>query len=317
MKKIVITGGAGFIGSHLTEHLFKTYNKTKFIIIDKITYAANKKYLKLILKSKRVKFLKCDLLSSNKYAKYIKDCDYAINVAAESHVDRSFQSSLIFTRTNTLGTHTFINSCIQMNVKKIIHVSTDEVYGQVFRGSKSEKSKLDPTNPYSASKAAAEMIINSYDKIYKNKITIIRANNIYGIRQFPEKLIPSSICRLIKKQKIQLHGKGIQQRCFLSVYDFCEAIEILINKKASGIYNIGNLESFRNIDIVLEIIKKFHGSKNLKYVKFVKDRKFNDFRYYINFNKIKKLGWKPKRNIKNDLDDIIFWYKKNIRLYNI
>lgn len=316
IKKIVITGGAGFIGSHLAEYLFEKYKKAKIIIIDKITYAANKKYLNSIIKSPRVKFIKQDLCSYTKYIKYLNNCDYAINVAAESHVDRSFKSSIIFTETNTLGAHIFLNACFEMNVKKIIHVSTDEVYGQVYKGSKNENSKLDPTNPYSASKAAAEMIINSYQKIYKNRILITRANNIYGIRQYPEKLIPSAICKLIKNAKVNLHGRGIQQRCFLSVEDFCEAIGLLINKNASGIYNIGNHTSYKNIDIVLEIIKKFHGKKDTKYIKFVDDRKFNDFRYSINFNKIKKLGWRPKRQITKDLDHIINWYKANFKTYS-
>ena len=162
MIKFFISGGAGFIGSQLFEEIHKSFPKAILIIYDKLTYAGNLKFLDQIINSKRVKFIRGDIVDYKKYYKYLKNIDFAINVAAESHVDRSFKNSLLFTRSNTLGAHTFVQGCIENNVKKILQVSTDEVYGQTLKGQKNEQSLMNPTNPYSASKAAAEIIINSY-----------------------------------------------------------------------------------------------------------------------------------------------------------
>ena len=201
LKKILITGAAGFIGSHLSESLYKKFNKSNFILYDKITYAANKYYLKKIIKKQNVKFVKKDLLNSKILEKNLKKVDLAINVAAESHVDNSFGNSLLFTKTNTLGTHCFLEACRKQKVKKIIHVSTDEVYGENLYKAFSEEQFLNPTNPYSASKAGADMMVNAYKKSYNLNIVTIRANNIYGTRQYPEKLISKSIHSFLNKKK--------------------------------------------------------------------------------------------------------------------
>ena len=314
MKKIFITGGAGFIGSHIAEFFFNKYKNTKIIILDKITYAGNLFFLNEIIKSKRVKFIKSDIINYKKYENDLENVDLALNVAAESHVDRSFKNSILFTKTNTLGAHIFIQKCIEQKVKKIIHVSTDEVYGEIIKGSANEDSYFNPTNPYSASKAASEMILNSYRFYEKKKITIIRGNNIYGIRQYPEKLIPTCIINILKNKKIEINGDGSHVRCFLSVQDFAEAIFLLVKKKKTGIFNIGNSKHYKNLDIA-KMICGFLNKNYKKNIRFVIDRPFNDKRYSINFNKIKKLGWKPKRNLIEDLPKIIQWYKKNINLF--
>ena len=246
--KIFITGGAGFIGSHICEELYKKIPNSKLVILDKITYAANLKFISHLIKDKkRVKFIKADIIDNTKYKKKIKNFDIAINVAAESHVDRSFKNSILFTKTNTLGAHIFFQTCLEKKVKKIVHVSTDEVYGEKLLGSFDEKSHLNPTNPYSASKAAAEIIINSYNYHIKSNILIVRGNNIYGKRQFPEKLIPSCITKLIKNKPIEIHGSGNHIRCYLSAIDFANAIYLLLKKKKTGIFNIGNNKYFKNI----------------------------------------------------------------------
>jgi dTDP-glucose 4,6-dehydratase len=314
MSKFFITGGAGFIGSHLAENIFTNFPKSKIVILDKLTYAANKKFLKKIYSNKRVRFIKGDILNPKKYVDELKNCDYAINVAAESHVDRSFSNSLLFTKTNTLGAHTFIESCLENNVKKIIHISTDEIYGEVMTGSSNEKSKIDPTNPYSASKAAAEIIINSYKSHNPTKILIVRANNIYGIRQFPEKLIPACITSLIKNKKIQINGNGNHIRCYLSVFDLANAITLLIQKNKEGIYNIGNDIYYKNI-FIANIVCKLMNKNPKKSIKFVNDRPFNDRRYSISSKKIRSLGWKPKKNLLDDLPSIVDWYQKNYNLF--
>jgi len=314
MKNIFITGGAGFIGSHIAESIYLGFPKANIYILDKLTYAGKKIYIQSILKKKRVHFIKGDLINSKIYKKKLKNCDLAINVAAESHVDNSFDSPAKFTLNNTLGTHIFINSCVNLKVKKIIHISSDEVYGDILKGSFVEDSKLNPTNPYSASKAAADIIIESYKYYYKKEIILIRSNNVFGSRQFPEKLIAKSICNLLENKKIPLHGNGENIRYYLSIKDLCAALNLIIKKSSKGIYNVASNQYFKNIDLINLICKKMNKDP-VKYIKFVKDRMYNDKRYSVNCNKLKKLGWKPKYKIENELDEIINWYRKYKKIY--
>ena len=314
LKKIFITGGAGFIGSHVCEVFFDKFKNSRLIILDKLTYAGNKKFLSSIIKSKRVKFIKGDILNTKKYSSYLKNCDLAINIAAESHVDNSFLSPLNFTKTNTLGAHTFFLECIKNKVKKIMHISSDEVYGEKTMGTSYETQLVNPTNPYSASKAAAEILINSYKYTYKKEIIVVRANNIYGIRQYPEKLISTSMVNLIKDKPIPIHGNGQNIRYYLSALDFANALIILVKKKDRGTYNIGSSYFEKNINIakkICELLKK----DPKKYLKFTTDRLYNDKRYSVSSKKIKKLGWKPKRNLIKDLPMILNWYKKNYKIF--
>ena len=314
IKKIFITGGAGFIGSHVSEVFFENFKNSKIIILDKLTYAGNKSFLSSIVKSKRVQFIKGDILNTIKYSKYLKNCDLAINIAAESHVDNSFISPLNFTKTNTLGAHAFFLECIKKKVKKIMHVSSDEVYGEKTIGTSYETQLVNPTNPYSASKAAAEILINSYKYTYKKEIIVVRANNIYGIRQFPEKLISTSIVNLIKNKPIPIHGNGRNVRYYLSAIDFANALVLLVKKKDRGTYNIGSNYHEKNINIAKKICELFNKDSN-KFINFTKDRLYNDKRYSVSSRKIRKLGWKPKRSLIEDLPMIIKWYKKNHKIF--
>ena len=313
-KKIFITGGAGFIGSHVSEAFFENFKKSKIVILDKLTYAGNKAFISSIVNSKRVKFLKGDILNTKKYSKFLKNCDLAINIAAESHVDNSFLSPLNFTKTNTLGAHAFFLECIKNKVKKILHISSDEVYGEKTKGTSYEDQLVNPTNPYSASKAAAEILINSYKYTYKKEIIMVRANNIYGIRQYPEKLIATSIVNLIKNKPIPIHGNGKNIRFYLSAVDFANALIILVKKRDRGTFNIGSNYYEKNINVAKTICKLF--KKNTKkYITFTKDRLYNDKRYSVSSKKIKKLGWKPKQNLIQDLPMIIQWYRKNYKIF--
>ena len=313
-KKIFITGGAGFIGSHVSEAFFENFKKSKIVILDKLTYAGNKAFISSIINSKRVKFLKGDILNTKKYSKFLKNCDLAINIAAESHVDNSFLSPLNFTKTNTLGAHAFFLECIKNKVKKILHISSDEVYGEKTKGTSYEDQLVNPTNPYSASIAAAEILINSYKYTYKKEIIMVRANNIYGIRQYPEKLIATSIVNLIKNKPIPIHGNGKNIRFYLSAIDFAKALIILVKKRDRGTFNIGSNYYEKNINVAKTICKLF--KKNTKkYITFTKDRLYNDKRYSVSSKKIKKLGWKPKQNLIQDLPMIIQWYRKNYKIF--
>ena len=314
IKKIFITGGAGFIGSHICEEVYKKFPKSKIIIFDKLTYAGNKKYLENIITSSRVKFVRGDIIKHYTYSTLLKNVDLAINVAAESHVDKSFIAPLFFSLTNTVGAHTFLLKCIENKVKKIIHISSDEIYGEKLSGKCNEQQKIEPTNPYSASKAAAEIFINSYKYSYKKEIITVRGNNIYGIRQYPEKLIPRCIISLLKNRKIPIHGDGKNERFYLSVQDFARAIILLIKKKNNGIYNIGSNESYTNIELAKSICKYLDKDPK-KFINYVKDRPYNDKRYSISSSKIRKIGWKPKFNLIKDLPKIVQWYSDNLYLY--
>ena len=314
-KKIFITGAAGFIGSHLTEKLHNYFRKSQFILFDKITYAANKKYLKKLLKKKNVKFVKDDLLNLKSLEKSLKNVDLALNVAAESHVDNSFGNSLIFTQTNSLGTHCFLEACRKQKVKKIIHVSTDEVYGENLDRPFKENQTLNPTNPYSASKAGGDMMVNAYKKSYKLNINTVRANNIYGTRQYPEKLISKTIYNFIHNKKMTIHGKGNSYRYYLSVQDFCDGILQIINRgKFQEIYNIASDKKYK-VTHVIKIISNYLNKNFKKNTKYVSNRPFNDRIYNINCNKLKKLSWRAQRNLKDDIPFIINWYKVNKNIF--
>jgi UDP-glucose 4,6-dehydratase len=315
MHKIFISGGAGFVGSHLCEKINKNYKKSSIIILDKLTYAGNKNFIKTLIEKKNVTFIKGNLCDIKLMKKLLKNVDLAINVAAESHVDNSFNNSFAFTITNTLGSHVFFENCRINKVKNIIHVSTDEVYGQKISGRSYENDRLLPTNPYSASKAAAEMIALSYKKSFKMNITIVRSNNLYGIRQYPEKLIPKTILSFLTKKKMKLHGNGQQIRHYLHIDDFTDGILLILKKKIKNeIINFGSNEMYQNKEIVKKISKfmKINTNKNIK---FVKDRPFNDIRYSVSFDKIKAYGWKPFRYFNKEILVVIDWYKNNINMF--
>ena len=314
-KKILITGAAGFIGSHLTEKLYACFSKSQFILFDKITYAANKKYIKKLLKKNNVKFVKNDLLKLKVLETNLKNVDLAINVAAESHVDNSFGNSLIFTQTNTLGTHYFLEACRKQKVRKIIHVSTDEVYGENLNKPFKENQSLNPTNPYSASKAGADMMVNAYKKSYKLNINTVRANNIYGTRQYPEKLISKTIYNFIHNKKMTIHGRGNNYRYYLSVQDFCDGMLQIIKKgKFQEVYNIASDKKYK-VTYVIKAISDYLNKNFNKNIKYVNDRPFNDKIYKIDCNKLKKLSWRARRNLKEDIPSICEWYKINKNLF--
>lgn len=298
MRKILfLTGGLGFAGKHyyLKHKLFWD----KIIIYDKNTYAADRNYLKKHLR-KNDNIIVGDLCDFDKLRKSFKYNSYVIHFAAESHVDNSFKSSLTFTKSNTLGTHNLLEVCREKKAKKIVIISTDEVYGTIKKKT-DENGLLNPTNPYSASKTAADIISQTYIKCFKLPISIIRANNLYGERQHIEKIIPATINAINSKKKLKIHGKGLTIRNFLHVLDFVDAVQaVMINSKNYQIYNIKGKNRIKIIELI-RYMAKISNRKITDFAKYVKDRPFNDLEYNVIDKKIRKLGWSENYKFKKEL----------------
>jgi dTDP-glucose 4,6-dehydratase len=316
MKKIVITGGAGFIGSHIIDEFAEKYPDAQVTVLDKMTYAADVHNLMHHLERKNFRLLVGDLRDMHICQQAVEGADLVIHAAAESHVDNSFGNSIEFSKTNVEGTHCLMEACRVAKTPKIIHVSTDEVYGEIITGAAHEDSPFLPTNPYSASKAAAEMIINSYKKSFNLPVIIVRANNIFGIRQYPEKLIPKFITLLAMGKKLTLHGDGKNRRHFLAARDFTNALMILNEKGVVGeCYNVGTTQEFENIEIA-HILCDLFGVTPKDYITYVDDRPFNDARYAVVWDKISALGWKPVTSLKDQLPAMAQWYVSNLERFH-
>lgn len=315
MKKIVVTGGAGFIGSHIVERFVQLYPNATIVVLDKMTYAADIRNILPLMNDCRVQLVVGDIVDPGTCARAIKGADLVIHAAAESHVDNSFDNSYEFTKTNVAGTHCLIETIRRAGVEKFIHVSTDEVYGEVLSGKADEDTLLRPTNPYSASKAAAEMIINGYRKSFNFPVIIVRANNIFGIRQYPEKIIPKFLMALMMGNQLTIHGKGHNVRHYLSAWDLADALDLLIKKgEPGGCYNIGTAEEYTNLEMA-RILCDVFGLNSDEHITFVQDRPFNDARYALDWSRIEALGWSAKRNLKTELPGIAQWYAANVDRY--
>ena len=316
MKKMLITGGAGFIGSNFIHYILSKYNDYQVINLDKLTYAANLDNLKDIEDNKNYKFIHGDIADQEFIFKLFEDkkFDIVINFAAESHVDNSILNPQIFTITNILGTQVLLDACRKYNIKRFHQVSTDEVYGELPLDDKSilftEKTPLNPSSPYSASKASADMLVKSYYRTYSLPITISRCSNNYGPYQHLEKLIPLMISKAINNDNLPVYGNGLNVRDWLHVYDHCTAIDLIIHEgKIGEIYNIGGNNEKSNIDVVKIILKEL--GKSEKLIKYVNDRPGHDLRYAIDSTKIKTtLNWNPVYSFEKGILDTIKWYTK-------
>jgi len=314
--KIVITGGAGFLGSYIIDNSVKEFPSAQIVCIDKLTYAADLRNIQAHIDTQRIQFVQGCVTNYLLVSEALSKADLVIHAAAESHVDNSFENSSHFTESNTLGTHILLQAALDNSVRKFIHVSTDEVYGENNDSvPHNEESNLNPTNPYAASKAAAEMLVNSYKRSFKLPVTIVRANNLFGARQYPEKLIPRTILRLMRGEKAVIHGRGLNYRSFLSANDLSKAILMLIDSKYDGeIFNVGSATELRNVDVISQICTRM-GLDFSENVEYVQDRPFNDSRYFINFNKISRVGWQQTEFLEHSWDDIIEWYRNNEERY--
>ncbi len=315
MKKIVITGGAGFIGSHIVDHFAGRYPDAQIVVLDKMTYAADIQNVLHHIESKRIKLNVHDVRNLDKCLETLDGADLLIHAAAESHVDNSFGNSLEFSKTNVLGTHALMEAALKASVPRILHISTDEVYGEILEGRVDESAVLKPTNPYSASKAAADMIINGYRQSFDLPVITVRSNNIFGIRQFPEKILPKFIMLMMTGQKLTIHGTGENKRHFLAAQDLCEALDLLVNKGEIGeIYNIGTTDEYKNIDVAHMICGIF-GKDPKDWIEHIEDRPFNDARYAVSWDPISALGWKPTHFLKDELGNLARWYAEHFERY--
>lgn len=328
MKNFLITGALGFIGSNVVNYLSLKYPHIRIIILDKLSYCSSEHNIdKVSLHNTKIVI---GDISNKELVTYLLNeynIDHIIHFAASSHVANSFYNSIDFTINNVLGTHylleaTRIYNEKTNNIEKFIHISTDEVYGEVTDGiMRKETSILDPTNPYAATKAAAEFMVKSYYYSYKLPIIITRANNVYGINQFPEKIIPKFICQMINGEKITIEGLGTSKRNFIHVNDISTAMEIIILKgKIGEIYNIcapDNCE-YTVMEIAKTIINIFNKENVDDHIVFVEDRKFNDCRYYIDSEKLKQLGWTAiNTNFNDNVKELVNWYGQYKNRYNL
>ena len=322
MKKIIVTGGLGFIGSNLIDLLIK---KNFFIInVDKVSYSSNFYNLKDYKKSKKYKFIKCNI-ADNKFKKilfkYKPICIF--NLAAETHVDRSIDNPENFIQSNIVGVYKllkYFKEYSKKNSTKLIHVSTDEVYGDILKGRSSEKYPYQPSSPYAASKAASDHLVQSYVRTYKIPAIITNCSNNYGPKQHPEKLIPKLIYNILNNKPLPIYGNGLNSREWIYVKDHCEALFKIFKKgKIGNFYNIGSNKNLTNLDVCENLIKT--SKKKMKLgnkvkIKFVKDRPGHDIRYALNSNKIKKeLKWTPKTNFKRGIKLTFDWYYENKKYY--
>lgn len=303
---ILITGGCGFIGSNFIELLRVQRPEWNIINIDKLTYAAN-------TPDKTVKNYFVDIQSEEVGEIFAKhNFDYVVNFAAETHVDNSIKDPLVFVKTNVLGTANLLNHSLTHKVKKFLQISTDEVYGSISKGGFTEKSPIDPSSPYSASKAAADHLVLSYHKTYKLNVNITRCSNNYGPKQHSEKLIPLMISKAIKNESLPVYGTGLNVRDWIHVKDHCRAVLAVLEDGLPGeIYNVGSNNEKTNIDIVNLVLDTLGRSKDL--IKYVEDRKGHDLRYAIDASKIENaLLWKPIISFKEGILDTINWYKNSL-----
>ena len=309
--KILVCGGAGFIGSAFIRNHLKNTNNSKIINLDLLTTGSNLENLKDIQNNSNYKFIKDDIKNESKINSLVKDVDIVINFAAESHVDRSIANPKPFVETNILGTYSILEA-IRKHDKQFIHVSTDEIYGDAKnKSSFNEDSKINPSNPYASTKAAADHLVASYYRTYGINCITTRCTNNFGPYQFHEKLIPKTIIRSIKNLKVPLYGNGLQIRSWIYVDDHVQAIESLISKGRAGqIYNITAYEEITNKTIVEKILDILKKPRTL--IEHVQDRPGHDKRYSINCSKIEyETGWKKKYAFDKALQDTVKWYLTN------
>ena len=315
--KILVTGGCGFIGSHFLRYMMKTYSGDSFICLDALTYAGNKNNIKDLLEDSRLTMIE----GNTRDASFVDTLfvtykpDVVVHFAAETHVDRSITGPQVFLETNVIGTGVLLDACLRHGIERFHHVSTDEVYGTLpLQGGSpfTEQSPLKPTSPYAASKASSDLLVLSYYKTYGLPVTISRCSNNYGTHQYPEKLIPLMIQKALQEEPLPVYGDGLNVRDWIHVVDHCRAIDVILKKGTVGeVYNIGGGEEVANIALVQRILDILE--KPYELITYVEDRLGHDLRYAIDSSKLEILGWKPEYTVDKALEEVVEWYRENIR----
>lgn len=311
--KILVTGGAGFIGSNFVRYILKKYPDYKIVNFDKLTYAGNLENLKDVDENPNYEFVKGDIADEKAISDVlaIGDFDAIVNYAAETHVDRSITGPKDFIMTDVLGTYTLLEAARKYKIKRYIQISTDEVFGSTLDGAFTEKSPFMPNSPYSASKAGADHLCRAYFITYGLPVIVTHSCNVYGHYQYPEKIIPLFVTNLIRGRKVPVYGDGENIREWLYTEDHCNAIDLVLHKGKDGeVYNIGSGHEISNIELTYQILHDLN--KGEEEIVHVKDRLGHDRRYAIDFSKIKnELGFVPKYSFNEALKDTIDWYVKN------
>ena len=310
ISSILVTGGAGFIGSNFVRYMVKKYPEYKIVVLDALTYAGNRENLQDLEGFPNYEFHHGNICDKDIVETLVKHCQVIINFAAETHVDRSILEAGGFIQTDVVGTFTLLEAAKKYKILHYIQISTDEVYGSIDSGSFFEDSPLQPNSPYSASKASGDLLVRAYHRTYGLPTIITRSSNNYGPYQYPEKLIPLFITNAMENQPLPLYGDGKNVRDWLYVLDNCEAIDVVLHKgKAGEVYNIGGGNEMENIRITELILKFLNKPKSL--IKPVADRLGHDRRYSVDISKMKKLGWQPRHDFEQALQETVQWYQKN------
>lgn len=314
-RKVLVTGGAGFIGGNFVQYMVNKYPDYDIYNLDLLTYAGDLTKHRDIETKETYHFIKADIADRETIIPLFEKekFDYIVHFAAESHVDRSITDPEVFVRTNVLGTQVLLDAAKQVGVTKFVHVSTDEVYGELDFDPTTfftEETPIQPNSPYSASKASSDLLVRAYHETYGLPINITRCSNNYGPYHFPEKLIPLTISRVLNDQKVPVYGDGKNIRDWLHVLDHCAAIDLVMHEGVTGeVYNIGGHNEKTNLEVVKTIIKALEKSEAL--IEFVEDRLGHDKRYAIDPTKLEQLGWKPKYTFETGIAQTIQWYLDN------
>lgn len=308
--RLLVTGGCGFIGSNFIRHVLAKYKDIRIINLDKLTYCGSPENLKDIEDDTRYRFVKGDICDASLAADLVGETDAVVNFAAETHVDRSIKYPDDFLVTNVYGTKTLLETAKRSGISRFIQIGTDEVYGSVGEGFSGEDDPLKPSSPYSATKAAADLLALSYFMTFGLPVTVVRSSNNFGPYQYPEKVLPLFITNLIDGKKVPLYGDGLNAREWLFVEDNCAAIDmVLFSGRPGEIYNIGGGNCMANLELTQSLLKVM--SRDLGSVEHVTDRPGHDRRYALDSSKIRSLGWKPKGSFADDLKKTVDWYREN------
>ncbi len=312
MRNLLITGGAGFIGSNFVHHILDKYADCKVVVYDKLTYAGNLDNLRDVADDPRYRFVRGDICDMEHLDQVVREhaIDNIVNFAAETHVDRSILEPGSFIQTDVYGTHVLLEAVRKFGLERIVHISTDEVYGSVLEGSSVETDRLLPNSPYSASKAGADLMCRAYHVTYGVPVVITRGSNNFGPHQYPEKVIPLFITNALDDKPLPLYGDGLNVRDWLYVLDHCEAIDLMLHEGQDGEnYNVGGDNELTNLRLTEMILELTGKPKSL--VEFVEDRPGHDRRYSLDSTKIRELGWRPRHDFADALEWTVRWYREN------